>query len=69
MIGSITSTYNTMQQAQLMQEVQTSVMASAIETAEAQGDAVVDLINVSSVSGQSQVFTDPMLGQNVNVFA
>ena len=69
MIGSITSTYNTMQQAQLMQEVQTSVMASAIETAEAQGDAVVDLINVSRVSGQSQVFTDPMLGQNVNVFA
>jgi hypothetical protein len=69
MIDSITSAYSSMQQAQLMQQVQTSVMASAIETAEVQGNAVVDLINVSSVSGQSRMFTDPMLGQNVNTFA
>ena len=52
-----------------MQQVQTSVMARAIETAEVQGEAVVDLIDVSSVSEQSQVFTDPLLGQNVNIFA
>lgn len=69
MIDSITSMHTTMQQAQLMQQVQTSVMARAIETAEMQGQAMVDLIAVSSLSGSSQVFTDPMLGQNVDTFA
>lgn len=58
-----------MAQAQVMQQAQTSVLASAIDTMEAQGDAVADLISVSSVSGQSQVFTDPLLGQNVNILA
>ena len=69
MIASITSMHTTMQQAQLMQQVQTSVMARAIETAEVQGQAMVDLIAVSSLAGQSQVLTDPMLGQNVDTFA
>ena len=69
MINSITAAYSTMQQAQLMQQVQTSVMASALDATQAQGDAVLNLINSSSAAGSSQVFTDPMLGQNVNVFA
>ena len=67
MIESIAAHYTGMAQAQLMQQAQTSVLASAIDTVEAQGEAVVDLINVSSVSGQQQAFTDPMLGQNVDV--
>ena len=67
MIDSITSMYMATQQAQLMQQVQTSVMARAIDMAEVQGEAMVNLINVSNVSGQ--VFTDPMLGQNVNILA
>lgn len=54
---------------QTMQPAQTSVLASAIDTAEMQGQAMVDLINVSSVNGQQQVFTDPMLGQNVDILA
>jgi len=58
-----------MQQAQLAQQAQTSVMASALDSVEAQGGAVVDMINSSSVNGQSQVFTDPMLGQNVDILA
>ncbi|MFW6291779.1 MAG: hypothetical protein ACOC7V_05570 [Spirochaetota bacterium] len=45
------------------------MLANAIDTVEAQGEAVVDLISVSSASGQQQVFTDPLLGQNVNVLA
>lgn len=69
MIDSIASSFTAMAQAQVMQQAQTSVLASALDTVEAQGEAVVDLINVSSVSGQQQVFTDPMLGQNVNVLA
>ena len=69
MIESITSMHTTMQQAQLMQQVQTSVMARAIETAEVQGQAMVDLIAVSSLPGPSQLLTDPMLGQNVDTFA
>ena len=69
MIDSISSAATSMSQAALQQQAQTSVLASAIDTAETQGEAVVDLINVSSVSGQQQVFTDPLLGQNVNVLA
>ncbi|TVR05806.1 MAG: putative motility protein [Spirochaetaceae bacterium] len=69
MIDSITSMHTTMQQAQLMQQVQTSVLARTIETAEVQGEAMVDLIAASNLAGQSQVLTDPMLGQNVDTFA
>ncbi|MFP4114968.1 MAG: putative motility protein [Spirochaetota bacterium] len=69
MIESIASAHTTAAQAQLMQQAQTSVLASAIDTVEQQGSALVDLINVSSVSGQQQVYTDPMLGRNVNVLA
>ena len=58
-----------MSQAQMQMQAQTSVLASAIETVEQAGESVVDLINVSSVSGQQQVFTDPMLGQNVDLYA
>ncbi len=61
MIDSITSMHMAMEQAQLMQQVQTSVMASAIDLAEVQGDAVAALIN--------EAVTDPMLGQNVNILA
>ena len=63
MIESITSMHTTMQQ------VQTSVMARAIETAETQGQAMVDQIAVSSLPGQSQLLNDPMLGQNADTFA
>lgn len=69
MIDSIASAATTMSQAQLQMQAQTSVLASAIDTAEQAGQSLVDLINVSSVSGQQQVFTDPFLGQNVNVLA
>lgn len=67
MIEAIGSSYTSMQQAQTMMEAQTSVLASAIDTVEAQGEAMVDVINTSSVNGQSQVFADPMLGQNVDL--
>ncbi|MFW5688282.1 MAG: putative motility protein, partial [Spirochaetota bacterium] len=66
---SIASGYTSMAHAQQTLEAQTSVLASAIDTVETQGQAVVDLISVSSASGQQQVFTDPMLGQHVNVLA
>ncbi|MFW5717996.1 MAG: putative motility protein [Spirochaetota bacterium] len=69
MIDSISSAATSMSQAALQQQAQTSVLANAIDTVEAQGEAVVDLISVSSASGQQQVFTDPLLGQNVNVLA
>jgi hypothetical protein len=69
MIESISAGYTAMAQATVQQQAQTSVLASAIDTAEAQGEAVVDLISVSSASGQEQVFTDPMLGKNVNILA
>lgn len=69
MIESISSGYSSWSQTQTMQQAQTSVLASAIDTAEMQGQAMVDLINVSSVNGQQQVFTDPMLGQNVDILA
>jgi hypothetical protein len=69
MVESIASSYSSYQQAQLMQQVETSVLASAIDSMEQQGESVVELINVSSVSGQTHVFTDPMLGQNVDVLA
>jgi hypothetical protein len=69
MIDGINSSYTAMQQAQVMQQAQTSVLASAIDSVESQGSAVVDLINTTSVTGQQQVFTDPMLGQNVNILA
>ena len=52
-----------------MQQAQTSMLANAIESVESQGASVVDMINTSSVNGQSQVFTDPMLGQNVDIYA
>lgn len=69
MIEGISSTYTAMQQAQVMQQAQTSMLANAIESVESQGASVVDMINTSSVNGQSQVFTDPMLGQNVDIYA
>jgi len=69
MIESIASNYTAAAQAQLMQQAQTSVLASALDTIETQGQAVVDLMNVASVSGQQEVFTDPMLGKNVNILA
>lgn len=69
MIDSIAANYTGMAQAQQMLEAQTSVLASAIDTVESQGEAVVDLLNVSSVNGQQQAITDPMLGQNVNLLA
>lgn len=69
MIESIAASSTAMAQAQLMQQAQTSVLASAIDTVEDQGSALVDLINVSSVSGQQQTFTDPLLGQNVDILA
>ncbi len=58
-----------MSQAQIQMQAQTSVLAEAIDVVEQAGESVVDLINVSSVSGQTQVFTDPMLGQNVDLYA
>lgn len=62
MIESIASNYTAMAQAQLMQQAQTSVRASAIDTVESQGQAVADLLSVASVAGLQEVFTDPLLG-------
>ena len=56
-----------MTQARLQQEVQTSVLARTIDTVEQQAAAVTDLLDVSGVSGQGQVYTDPMLGQNIDI--
>ena len=58
-----------MENARLMQQVQASVTSRAIDMIKAQGAAVIDLINASGSSGQGQVFTDPMLGRNVDVMA
>jgi hypothetical protein len=57
-----------MNQAQVMQQAQTSVMKSALDTAEAQGQAMVGLIQESSsLAGAASL--DPMLGQQVNELA
>ncbi|MFP4378309.1 MAG: YjfB family protein [Spirochaetales bacterium] len=67
MIESLSSAYAGMNQAQVMQQAQTSVMKSALDTAEAQGQAVVGLIQESSSAGAASL--DPMLGQHVNELA
>jgi hypothetical protein len=66
MIESLASAYTSMNQSQVMQQAQTSVMKSALDAAEAQGEAVVNLLQESSaIAGPAAL--DPMMGQNVNV--
>ncbi len=67
MVASIASGYTDYAQVQVQREAQTAVLAEAVEEVERQGEALVGMINDSSVNGRQDVFSDPMLGQNVDM--
>ena len=69
MIESISATFTNLAQAQVQQEVQTAVLAQSINEVERQGASLVNLINVSGMTGQQQSAVDPMLGRNVDTYA
>jgi hypothetical protein len=61
--GAITAYH----QANLMQQVQTSMLAKTLDVAQTQGQAVVSLIQ--SAGGAAQQITDPALGRLVDTTA
>ncbi len=67
MVASIASGYTDYAQVQVQREAQTAVLAQAIDEVERQGEAIVGMISDSGVAGRQDVFSDPMLGQNVDM--
>jgi hypothetical protein len=78
MVDSISNASVNMNQAQLMQQVQMSLLDKTLETAEAQGQEMVNLIEESGQAAeqasqpsaqQAAPITDPALGQNIDILA
>ena len=78
MVDSISNASVNMSQSQLMQQVQVSLLDKPLETAEAQGEEMVNLIEESGQAAeqasqqspqQSASITDPAIGQNIDILA
>lgn len=78
MVDSISNASVNMSQAQLMQQVQVSLLDKSLETAAAQGEEMVNLIEESGQAAeqtaqqsapQAAPIADPALGQNVDILA
>jgi hypothetical protein len=57
-----------MSQAQLQNQVQAAVLSKAMETEEAQGEAMAEMIRASEAP-QRSMMSDPAKGQKVNILA
>ncbi|SIQ75434.1 Putative motility protein [Alkalispirochaeta americana] len=68
MIDSITTLYTAMEQSKQQTEVSTAVLAKSIDTVEQAGENLQGLIQTAGASA-SQAFTDPLVGQHINVTA
>ncbi|MFW5712522.1 MAG: YjfB family protein [bacterium] len=78
MVDSISNASVNMNQAQLMQQVQVSLLDKSLETAETQGEEMVNLIEESgqaaeqasqNTAQQASPITDPAVGQNIDILA
>lgn len=68
MDNSIAAASTQMSQAQLQNQVQAAVLSKAMETEEAQGEAMAEMIRASEAP-QRSMMSDPAKGQKVNILA
>ncbi len=66
-VEQVGSAYADFSSAPLESDVQASVLREAVDTAEMQGEAAVQLIQAASEMTSSEPISDPALGQNVDV--
>jgi hypothetical protein len=69
MDNTIAAASTQMSQMQLQNQVQTAVLGKAMESEEAQGEAMVEMIRSSAAPQQLAPMADPEKGQNVNILA
>jgi hypothetical protein len=69
MSNSIAGAYTAMNQVQLQNQMQASVMDKALETQEQQGNAITRLLSSAANVTQGQQVTDPNVGQQIDTFA
>lgn len=69
MVNDVASASTALYQNNVAAEVNTSVLNSALDTAEVQGQALTDMMQSANPAAQVTAVSDPALGNNVDMLA